>query len=166
MSEPAWSLPLNRAELIAHAEALAADLADSRLIAREQEDAHVAANMRCSNREALIDAANRRIRELEAQDEVHWKTRRTLLADLAQAQARLTELSDMKPATMRQALLLLTNGFKYSTEVVTIARDALAAETPATDKCVKCGVPLPPLEQWSMPACLICTSQADQASKP
>lgn len=48
-----------------------------------------------------------------------------LEAELAQAQARVTELSEMKPATMRQALLLLTNGMKYSTEVVTIAREAV-----------------------------------------
>lgn len=53
------------------------------------------------------------------------EVRRNAEAELAQAQARVTELSEMKPATMRQALLLLTNGMKYSTEVVTIAREAL-----------------------------------------
>jgi hypothetical protein len=62
--------------------------------------------------------------------------RDVLAAALAQAQARLTELAAMRPATMRQALLLLTNGFKYSTEVVTIARNALAtaSETGAKSK--------------------------------
>lgn len=53
------------------------------------------------------------------------------VAALAQAQSRLSELAAQRPATMRQALELLTNGFKYSTEVVTIARAALGitAET-------------------------------------
>jgi len=36
------------AEHAARVKELEADLADARLIAREQEDAHVAANMRCS----------------------------------------------------------------------------------------------------------------------
>lgn len=37
--------------------------------------------------------AIKRVIELEAQDEVHWKTRRTLLADLRRADAELAELT-------------------------------------------------------------------------
>lgn len=48
-------------------------------------------------------------------------------AALAQAEARVAELAAQRPATMRQALEQLSNGFKYSTEVVTIARNALAS---------------------------------------
>lgn len=46
--------------------------------------------------------------------------------------ARITELEGIADARMERieeleaALTLLTNGFKYSTEVVTIAREALA----------------------------------------
>jgi hypothetical protein len=57
-----------------------------------------------------------------------------LAAELAHAMARIGELAAWKPATQAQrivhlaaALTRLTNGFKYSTEVVTIARDALGA---------------------------------------
>jgi hypothetical protein len=76
---------------------LEADLADSRLIAREQEDAHVAAKMR--------------IRDLEEYP-----------APLARALARIEDLE--------AALTRLTDGYKYSTEVCTIAREALSSCQP------------------------------------
>ena len=38
---------------------------------------------------------------------------------------------EAKCARLEAALALLTDGFKYSTEVVTIARNALASEPPA-----------------------------------
>jgi hypothetical protein len=46
------------------------------------------------------------------------------------------------------------------------ARTALGTSAETRDKCVKCGILLPPLEQWSMPACPTCTAAAETPAEP
>jgi hypothetical protein len=60
-------------------------------------------------------------------------------AGTSELHARIAQLEGIADARMTHiegleaALTLLTNGFKYSTEVVTIARKALAAAEPLVD---------------------------------
>lgn len=95
------------------------------------------------------------------QDELHWRTRKSYLDHIAKLEAALRPLAQYtawngNDAAGRKLVFVLD-------EHLAAARACFEPET--GDKCVKCGIPLPPLEQWSMPACPTCTSQAETTSK-
>lgn len=95
------------AALKADRDGLIADLKDSRAIAAEQEDAHVAANMRNSALAAELTQAKIAAHESATDASIAWE----------------------RGNKYESALTLLTNGYKYSTEVVRIAREALGEKT-------------------------------------
>jgi hypothetical protein len=93
VSEPEWSLPMNRTELIAHAEALAAELAECKSDLAAVERAENAAHDACLDYEARVkalEAALWRFIEWEAADLTDAERAYGLVRVVEQARHSLT----------------------------------------------------------------------------
>lgn len=140
MSEPDWSMPMNRSELIARIETLEAELAQAQARVTELSDLKPQTmKQRIAELESgpfVLFAEHEA--ELKIQDDANDILERRvseLAAELANQQedyAQQIALDDESRAAVKariaryeSALTLLTNGYKYSTEVVRIARKAL-----------------------------------------